>query len=490
VDQPELVSKPETNFKPNCLEKLSLQTIADFSGGILRHGGPAALVGAIGADSRTLAPGELFLALRGEKFDGHAYLLDIATRGAIGAIVARDYKVPENLPPDFALIETEDTLLAYQQIAARYRRTLPMKVIGITGSNGKTSTKDFTAAVLGRKFRVLKTEGNFNNHIGVPRMLLRASRADEIAVLEMGMNHPGEIAPLAAMAAPQAAIITNIGTAHIEFMKTREAIALEKGALAEAIGADGFVILPAADDFSKAIAARTRARVVTVGLDAGDIRAENLSQDLDGSRFDLVADGERLSAALPVPSRHMVVNALLAVAAGRVCGLSLAECAAGLADVQLTKGRLERKILRSGLQVLDDSYNANPDSMAAALETLAHIPTQGRRIAVLGKMGELGEASESGHRRVGEVAARVGIDQLIGVGPEAAIITRSARDAGLKDSSVVASVEQAAGLLATQARPGDLILIKGSRSAGMERVITVLDQLPMEAPESPAAARP
>jgi UDP-N-acetylmuramoyl-tripeptide--D-alanyl-D-alanine ligase len=471
------------------LEELSLQTISEYAGGVLRQGDPARTVGGIATDSRSLAAGELFLALRGEKFDGHAYLSEVAARGAAGAVVAKDARLPETLPEDFALIVTDDTLLAYQKIAARYRQTLPMKVVAITGSNGKTSTKDLTAAVLGRRFRVLKTEGNFNNHIGVPRMLLRATRADEAAVLEMGMNHPGEIAPLAAMAAPGIAIITNIGVAHIEFMRTREAIAKEKGMLAEAVGEEGFVILPAEDEFAASIAKRTKARVLTVGLTSGDIRAENLEQDLSGSRFDIVAEGERIAASLPVPSQHMVVNALLAVAAGRACGLSLAECAAGLAEVRLTKGRLEFKTVR-GLQVIDDSYNANPDSMSAALKTLAALPTTGRRIAVLGKMGELGETSEAGHRSVGQAAADARIDQVIGVGPEAAAITQSARAAGLTDAFAVASVEQAAALLAGQARPGDLVLIKGSRSAGMERVLAALAEFPAETADASAGITP
>ena len=199
----------------------------------------------------------------------------------------------------------------------------------ITGSNGKTSTKDFTAAVLGRRCRVLKTEGNFNNHIGVPRTLLRASREEEIAVVEMGMNHPGEIAPLAAMAAPEIAIITNIGEAHIEFMLTRDAIAQEKGMLAEALPESGTLVIPAADAYAASISARTKARTVSVGIEAGDVRASGYVQDLKGSRFTVNAEGASADVSIPIPSVHMVVNALLAIAAGLACGIPLAECAAG-----------------------------------------------------------------------------------------------------------------------------------------------------------------
>lgn len=456
------------------MQTLSVQTVVDYAGGILRQGNPLRMLDGITTDSRLDRPGEIFVALRGENFDGHQFVANSAARGTIGAVVEAGFD-PATLPAGYAIIEVNDTLLAYQRIAACYRRSLSAKVVAITGSNGKTSTKDLTAAVLSRKFRVLKTEGNLNNHIGVPLTLLRAGPGDEFIVLEMGMNHPGEIAPLAEMARPDIAIITNIGTAHIEHMGSREGIALEKGMLAEAISSDGCVILPATDDFASEIAARTCAQVIQVGGAHSDIRAEDIKEDLAGSRFTLVADGKRLPVVLPVSGRHMITNALLAVSAGRVCGIPLTECAAALAEVRLTKGRMEWKTIK-GLQILDDSYNANPDSMVAALETLARMPTAGRRIAVLGKMAELGSASEAGHHRVGETAAKVGIDQLIGVGAESEVIVRSARDAGLPQTLMVEETEQAADLLCMGARPGDLILIKGSRSAAMERMIPFLEQ--------------
>src|SRR6202040_3678441 len=210
----------------------------------------------------------------------------------------------------------------------------------ITGSNGKTSTKDFVAAVLGRRFRVTKTEGNFNNHVGLPRTMLEATSQDEVGVWELGMNHPGEIAALAKIASPDVAIITNIGVAHIEFMGSREAIAAEKGALAEAVGAQGTVILNADDPFSEGIAERARARVILAGTQGGTVRAIEILQSADGSEFTILEGAHRCRAQLPVPGLHMVQNALLAVAAGRTFGLSLEECAAGLATAPLTKARL------------------------------------------------------------------------------------------------------------------------------------------------------
>jgi UDP-N-acetylmuramoyl-tripeptide--D-alanyl-D-alanine ligase len=351
-------------------------------------------------------------------------------------------------------------------------------VVGITGSNGKTSTKDFVAAVLARKFRVLKTEGNFNNHVGVPRMLLRATSADQIAVLEMGMNHPGEIAPLAQMAAAEVGIITNIGSAHIEFMGSSAAIAQEKGDLVATIPAGGLVVLAAGDEFTPTIAARSIAPVRLVGLSQGDIRAEKVVEDMGGSRFEVTSqDGLRTTATLPIPGRHMVQNALFAFAAGLHFGLSLADCAAALGEVSVTKNRLQRREV-GGLQFLDDTYNANPESMIAALETLARLPVAGRRIAVLGRMGELGAEAPAGHRRVGEAAAQLGIDHLVCVGAEARWIAEGAKARGYTNFSTVDDIAEAARRLRELARAGDLTLVKGSRSAAME---TLFEQLAVTA---------
>src|SRR5205823_1422287 len=346
----------------------------------------------------------------------------------------------------------------------------PLKVLAITGSNGKTTTKDFSASVLGRKFRVTKTQGNFNNHVGLPRTILEANSDHEVGVWEIGMNHPGEVAPLAKIAAPNAAIITNIGVAHIEFMGSREAIAKEKGALAEAVDPTGTVILNADDPFSKDIATRTRAHVIFAGTHEGTIRAIDIQQSPDGSDFTIIEGAHRCRGQLPVPGIHMVQNALLAVAAGRAFGLSLEEAAAGLAGTPLTKARLQIKEV-NGVQFLDDSYNANPDSMKAALQTLVELTADGKRIAVLGEMRELGKESECGHREVGETAAALKIDQLIAIGDVAAAIADAARDAGLENSSIVGSTSEAADLLIDLAAPGDLVLIKGSRLARTEDVI-------------------
>ena len=342
------------------MNPLSLSEIAQLAGCSLSSGDGTVVIDKVSTDSRTIKRGELFVALRGENFDGHNFVEAIAIAGAAAAMVDFDWKgsVPENL----ALIRAKDTLQAYQQLAANYRKSLTLRVVAITGSNGKTSTKDFAAAVLARRFRVTKTQGNFNNHVGLPQTILEATSGDEVAVWEIGMNHPGEVAVLASIAAPDVGIITNVGVAHIEFMGSRERIAEEKGALAEAVGSEGTVILNADDPFSKGIATRTRGKVILAGTTAGTIRASEINQSGSGTDFTILEDAHRCRAQLPVPGLHMVQNALLAVAAGRVFALSLEECAAGLVSAPLTKARLQVKEIR-GVQFLDDSYNANPDSM-------------------------------------------------------------------------------------------------------------------------------
>src|ERR1700677_497251 len=434
------------------VDPTELSKITKWAGGELLHGSGAVRVTTVCTDSRALKAGDLFLALRGENFDGHAFVAEAAKLGAAGAVVEES---PEGTPENFAVIKVADTLAALQQIAAHYRLSLPLKTVVITGSNGKTSTKDFAAAVLRERFRVIKTEGNLNNHIGLPLTILRAGADDQIGVFEIGMNHAGETAPLAKIAQPDVGIITNIGVAHIEFLGSRDAIAQEKGMLAEAVPAGGSVILNADDEYSVSIAQRTKAQVVMCGIGSGEIRASNIRIDAEGNRFQVNTMDEEIEARINVPGEHMVRNALLAIAAGIIFGLTPSECAAGLAKASLTKGRLEQKNIR-GIHVIDDSYNANPDSMVAALRTLAQMPVTAQRIAVLGRMGELGVEAERGHRQAGEAAGRLKIDCVVSVGEEAAWISQSAGEHGVGRIFQVASTSEAAGLLRTLAHPGDV----------------------------------
>jgi len=454
------------------MDPLTLSEIAEMSGGRLENGGHSLTAVHVNKDTRSLQPGDLYLALRGEKFDGNQFLEAAIRAGAIGAIVDDATLVSQY--PHFPLIVTNDSLFALQRLAAAWRARLSLRVVGLTGSSGKTSTKDFTAAVLRERFQVTTTVGNLNNHIGLPLSILAATSRDQFAVWEMGMNHPGEIEPLAQLARPDLTILTGIGVAHIENMGSREAIAAEKGMLVRLTSPHGTVILNAEDDFTESIARTSPCDVFTVGLLAGELRAENIEFDSEGSRFTLLHGSERVPATLPVAGEHMVRNSLLAVAAGLEAGLSLEECAAGLAKSRLTAGRLQTKAIR-GMVVLDDSYNANPDSVEAALKTLAKIPAQGRRIAALGKMGELGDYAETGYRRAGRAAADGKLDILVTVGSETEPMAAEAESRGLAHVFRTDSTSTAVTLLRSLARPGDLVLIKGSRSARMEQILTGLE---------------
>jgi UDP-N-acetylmuramoyl-tripeptide--D-alanyl-D-alanine ligase len=365
------------------------------------------------------------------------------------------------------VIIVRDTLLALQRLAHWWRQQLDIPVVAITGSNGKTSTKDFTAAVLSRRFRVSATRGNLNNHIGVPLTVLATSPDDEVAVWEMGMNHAGELAPLCEISRPKYGIITNIGTAHIEHLGSREAIAEEKGTLARSLPAVGYLFLPAICDFYDYLRQRTRAHLVPVGNGRGIVRAENLRAEGEGTRFTLVIEGsDSAEVFLPVAGRHMVNNALLAAGIGWKLGMTTAEIAEGLASTQISGGRL-RRIDHNGIVLIDDTYNANPESMAAAIDTLAETPVSngGRRIIVLGRMGELGPHAPAAHLRVGELAAARNL-KVVAVGEGAEGIAQGAGGA-----TYFPDLAEAAAWLAAEAKTGDVLLFKGSRTATVERVM-------------------
>lgn len=449
------------------MNPLSLSLLAGMSGATLMAGNPDSLVSGISKDTRTVRPGDLYVALRGEHFDGNSFLAEAAAKGASAALC--DAEPPVGLPGGFGILSASDSLAALTLLSSAWRSRLTLRAVALTGSSGKTSTKDFTAAVLRSRYRVTATRGNLNNQIGVPLSILEADLEDEAAVWELGMNHRGEISPLAGLALPEIGIITNIGTAHIEHLGSRLEIAREKGDLLARLPASGCAILPAEDEFAAELRSRTEARVLEVGFGSGNLRASGITQDLEGSRFVIEGDFGRSEAHLGVPGRHMVCNALLAVAAGVACGIPLGDCAESLSRIELTAGRLGR-IERRGVTLLDDTYNANPDSMAAALETLGALPGSGRKIAVLGRMGELGDHAAAGYERVGKVAASH-LDTLLCVGAEAAAMAEAAGAAGLADARVVSDNAAAASLLSSMARTGDLVLLKGSRSARMEEVL-------------------
>jgi UDP-N-acetylmuramoyl-tripeptide--D-alanyl-D-alanine ligase len=429
---------------------------AQESGGLLVTAG-------VSTDTRAIEEGSLFFALRGENFDAHD-LLDQA-----GAAVALVIDVPEKVLAGRPAIVVEDVLSALQRLARWYLAGLDIPVIAITGSNGKTSTKDFTRSVLAQKFRVNATLGNFNNHIGLPLTVLATEKDHEVAVLEMGMNHSGELATLCKIAPPDISIITNVGSAHIENLGNIESIAEEKGTVARELQAEGTLLIPADCQFVEHYRRCTKGRIVIVGNDRGSIRAENLITDAEGSRFDLVIDDlGRIATSISVTGKHMVSNSLLAAGAGVTMGLTLEEIACGLSQTQLTSGRL-RQYDHAGITIIDDTYNANLESVFAALETLAALPGEGRKLAVLGIMAELGDYAESSYQRVGRLAAEKNL-ALVVVGEAAETIATSTREVG-GSAEFFPNADAAASFLPQHCAPGDLVLFKGSRAAAMERVM-------------------
>ena len=421
-------------------------------------------VGGVFADTRKPIEGGLFFALKGENFDGDLFA-EAALNGGASVAVVHQWKGGE-VPLGKAVVEVPDTLFALQRLAHWWRSQLDIPVLCITGSNGKTSTKDFTTAVLSQAFNVNATKGNLNNHIGLPLTVLATEKEHTAAVYEIGMNHSGELSPLCEIARPKYGIITNIGTAHIEFLGTREAIAEEKGTLARYLPEDGLLFTPATCDFNEYFRARTRARLIPVGNGRGIVRAENIRPQTDGTRFDLVIDGEETHGVLiPVFGKHMVTNALLAAAVGWRLGIPADQIALGLSSAKLTTGRMCR-IDCEGITLLDDTYNANPESVEAAIETLTEmqVPEGAQRIIVLGKMGELGAHSESAHARIGKLAAARGL-RLIAVGEGAEGIAKAGGAPHFND------IHSAADWLLENSRPGDAILFKGSRTAAIEKVL-------------------
>jgi UDP-N-acetylmuramoyl-tripeptide--D-alanyl-D-alanine ligase len=453
------------------MDPTAIEQIAAWTGGSL-SGRVFAPVNRVVTDSKAVQPGDLFVALKGERFDGHDFLTAVRGQGAVAALVQRGRG---ERPSGLALVEVEDTLSGLQKLAASWRQTLPARVVGVTGSSGKTSTKDFAHAILSTRLNGWSTQGNLNNHIGVPLTLLAGNAQDSFAVVEMGMNHAGEIAPLAAMARPEVGIITNIGVAHIEYLGSREAIAREKGSLVAALPLAGTAVLPAEDDFLAVLEQLSSGRILTAGLGRGDVQAVDIVPVEGGSRFALFYEGQRVEVELGVAGLHMVRNVALAAAAAVALDLPLETAAEGLRGMRLTKGRMERRSIR-GVEFLDDTYNANPDSMKAALATLAHWPARGRRIAVLGRMGELGAYAREGHDSVGR-AAGVGIDRLLTVGSEAEWIAAAAREAGCPEVSHFEDTGSAAYALSGAIVEGDVVLVKGSRSARMEQVIEEVARL-------------
>ncbi|MGH2589896.1 MAG: UDP-N-acetylmuramoyl-tripeptide--D-alanyl-D-alanine ligase [Actinomycetota bacterium] len=449
-----------------------LSEIAAAIGGRLH--GEDAQVSAVATDSRLVRPGDLFVALRGERADGHDHLADAMSRGAVGAVVDRA-AIASTDAATSSVIEVADTGRALLDLAADERRRMPdAKVIGITGSNGKTSVKDLAAAVLSTRFRTHASPGSFNNEIGLPSTLLGVDPGTEVVVVEMGARREGDVAVLFDVARPDVVVVTNVGVAHMEVFGSWDAIARAGAEAVEPLGRDDLAILNADDAVVRGYAGRTNARVMTFGVELdADVRAIDVSLNGGGrASFLLEARGEREPVELAVAGEHMVSNALAAAACGVDGGLSPAECAAALKGARISPWRMETFATEADVVVINDAYNANPESMAAALKTARWMARGGRLAAVLGNMAELGSISFDEHERLGELVVRVGVDRLITLGEPALAIARAAvREGQLPED--VASYEdplEAAADLRAWARAGDVVLLKGSRVAGVERV--------------------
>lgn len=424
-------------------------------------------------DSRAVKAGELFVAFSGETFDGHNYCAKAVELGATGVLVSKDV---EGLPEDVAVFKVPNTLKAFQEIARAYRRSFAdLKVFAITGSNGKTSTKDLLAACLGAKYNVVKTQGNFNNEIGLPKTLLNITADTDIAVVEMGMRGLGQIAELCEIAEPDSGLISNVGETHMELLGSMENIGKAKGEIVENLPADGFAVLNGDNEYVVAAAGKTKAKVVFFGLsEACDYRGNDIVTTGLGTTFTCTekATGKAVQVKLQLIGEHNVYNALSAIAGAACYGVTLEESVKALATARLTGSRQEI-IYIGDITFINDAYNASPASMEAALKTLAEAKKaakNARTIAVLADMLELGAISEDGHRRVGKWAVENGTDFILTYGDEAAYIADESKKLG-GNVQHCADRHEAANVLRTIANAGDIILLKGSHSMQVDKML-------------------
>ncbi|WP_038017328.1 UDP-N-acetylmuramoyl-tripeptide--D-alanyl-D-alanine ligase [Thermithiobacillus tepidarius DSM 3134] len=433
--------------------------VARITGGKLL--GADVRVESVGTDSRTVELGMLFVALQGPRFDGHAYLADVAARGGAGALVSRaqsEITLPQVVVPD--------TLTALQTLATAWRSRFAIPVVAVTGSCGKTTVKEMTTRILAGVGPTLATRGNLNNHIGVPLTLLRLRPEHRFAVIEMGMNHAGELAQLTRLARPDVAVINNARPAHLEGLGSVAAIAAAKGEILEGLSEAGVAVLNGDDDFVEQWAARSPGRVLRFGLDAAqlDVRGTWQAHSAGGELLVEAAQG-RFPLEIPLPGRHNGANALAAATVGLALGLSPAQIAAGLAQMPSLPGRLQWREGRDGSRVLDDTYNANPASLEAAMQVLAG--GNGFKVLVLGNMGELGPEAAALHAAAGQTARALGIDRLLALGDLAAHAAHTFGEGGAAYPDLEGLLAALRPLLNENAR----VLVKGSRSARMERVV-------------------
>ena len=450
----------------------TVQDIVRATQGALVGGDLAVPVTGVSIDSRSIGVGEAFFAIKGHRLDGHAYLGDAAGRGSACLVV---HELPDDVPPNVPLVLVQDTTRALGRLAAWHRAKFSIPVVAVTGSNGKTTTKELIAAILGTRWNTLKPEGSFNNQWGLPLTLLGLSPEHGALVVELGTNQPGEIASLAALAVPTVGVVTVVAAVHTEFLGSLEGVRDEKAGLVKALAPTGVAVLNADDTRVASMARDTRARVITYGVrtPAEVHAAPDVTDGPDGLAFTLEHGSERHRVALPLSGQHNVTNALAAAGAAVALGFSLAEIAAGLADARPVKGRCVWRTAGE-IRLLDDTYNANPASVRAALDTVVAHRGGSRVIAVLGDMLELGAIADEAHREVGRHAAGAGVDALVGMGRHARALVEAARAAGVAQAQHTETFEDTVAFLMKELVPGDLVLVKGSRGMRMERIVDAL----------------
>lgn len=456
---------------------ISAERLAEIIGGQVVRGDGEVVFSGVEIDSRRVAPGMAFFALTGENADGHAWAGAAMRAGARVVVVRRfDDELAASLPSTpGTVVQVGDVTTALRTLASAYRETLRATVVGITGSTGKTSTKDFLVAALEGSKRCAATRGNRNNELGVPLTVLEAGPRTEVLIVEMGMRGEGQIRDLCQVARPTLGVVTNIGQTHMELLGTQDAIVRAKGELVECIPESGRVFLNGDDAWSRNLEERSAAPVTFYGLGEGAaVRATGITtDDLGRPSFTLAGAEESAQVTLPVPGRHHAYTAAAAAAVAMHLGVSLEDVADRLGRVVPTGMRMELFTAANGITVINDAYNANPTSMRAAIVALADMSTAGKRVAVLGDMAELGSLSELAHFRLGEVVADARIEQLVTVGELASRIAKGAVARGMGAAAVrpCASVEEASEVLDDLLEPGDLVLVKASRSLGLERIV-------------------
>lgn len=455
--------------------QFTLTQVMQATNAVLKKITSASIFGGVTTDTRKVEEGMLFVALKGEKFDGHDFIAEAAKKGAIGAIVNKDYDVSRLEDVEIDILAVNDTLKAYQDLAKLWRSKFSIPVIGITGSNGKTTTKDLTAAVLSGKWTVLKTQANFNNEIGLPMTLLQLNKSYDVAVVEMGMRGLGQIKLLTDIAKPTIGVITNVGETHMELLGSIENIAKAKSEMAQAIEIDGKVVLNADDEHVAKMHEVTKARPIYFGINhAADVKAFNVKTVGEGkTEFDAFIGEKMAHFTLNMLGIHNVYNCLAALAVGYACGLTIEEMQKGLASFKPTAMRFEYKKV-GDFNVINDAYNASPMSTKAALSNLAKV-TDGRKILVMGDMFELGSVEVKAHEDIAVQAKEAGVSIIVTRGTLTQNTARKAREIGMPEVYECANHEEAVATLKKVLQKDDTVLFKGSHGMHMEKIIELLE---------------